>query len=137
MACWVVPAIAAEFWGVSIDHVMGQVRDGHVASKSEDGFLFVDVAPESLPFNAPQAGAVAPPPPTFALVTREEIEALGVEPESLVMTREEGGDGPTDADDAVEVDPPEEDGATISVERPQWDRVRAAVGRTRRPPLAA
>src|SRR5687768_6336715 len=135
MACWVVPAIAAEFWGVSIDHVMGQVRDGHVESKSEDGFLFVDVAPESLPFNAQPAAA--PPPPTYALVTREEIEALGVEPESLVMRREEEADGPTDADDAVEEDPPDAETVVHADERPDWHLVRSTVARTRRPPMAA
>src|SRR3712207_3351475 len=72
MACWVVPALAAEFWGISVDQVMGRVVDGSVGSKIEDGFLFVDVAPHALPFRyAPHER-----PPTFTLVTRSEQEAL-------------------------------------------------------------
>src|SRR5436189_1776354 len=46
MSCWVVPTIAADYWQVSLDHVMQGIREGWIASKSEQGFTFVDVMPE-------------------------------------------------------------------------------------------
>ena len=45
MSCWVVPAIAAEFWGIPLDTVLQRVHAGQVASKHEEGFTFVDVLP--------------------------------------------------------------------------------------------
>jgi hypothetical protein len=47
MSCWVVPTIAADYWRVSLDHVMQGIREGWIASKSEQGFTFVDVMPEA------------------------------------------------------------------------------------------
>jgi len=46
---WVVPSIAAEVWGVSLDHVMSQVRAGAVASREEFGFLWVEVTAQTAP----------------------------------------------------------------------------------------
>jgi hypothetical protein len=47
MSCWVVPSIAAELWGISLEQLMGQIRAGAVTSKTEHGFVMVDVAPDS------------------------------------------------------------------------------------------
>src|SRR4051812_49156867 len=47
MGCWVVPTIAAEFWRVSVEHVMHGIRTGQIPSKTEDGFTFVQAIPES------------------------------------------------------------------------------------------
>jgi|SoiMethySBSTD1v2_1073268.scaffolds.fasta_scaffold1618178_2 hypothetical protein len=46
MSCWVVPTIAADYWQVSLDYVLQGMRDGSIASKTEQGFTFVDVMPE-------------------------------------------------------------------------------------------
>lgn len=82
MACWVVPAMAAEFWGITVEQVWGRVRDGSVASKDECGFTFVDVAPWAA--EVPPAAAVerresvAERVATFVpAVTDEELAALG------------------------------------------------------------
>ncbi len=45
MSCWVVPAVAAELWGLTINQILERVRDGHVPSRLEMGFLMVDIAP--------------------------------------------------------------------------------------------
>ena len=34
MACWVAPAIAAELWGLDLNHVLGAVADGSIPSSS-------------------------------------------------------------------------------------------------------
>ena len=45
MSCWVVPIVAAEIWGISLDEVMQRIQNGVVVSKREYGFLLVDTAP--------------------------------------------------------------------------------------------
>ena len=45
MPCWVVPAVAAEFWGVSVEQVLADVAAGRVATQREGGLLFVAVGP--------------------------------------------------------------------------------------------
>src|SRR6185295_17523975 len=49
MSCWVVPSIAAEIGGISTADVLAQVRDGRCGSRSELGFIMVDVGPRSTP----------------------------------------------------------------------------------------
>jgi hypothetical protein len=61
--------VAAEIWGVSVDHVLDRIRGGEVISKSENGFVFVDVD------HASRAAEVQHPP-TYTLVTRAEMRAL-------------------------------------------------------------
>ncbi len=47
MSCWVVPSLAAEYWGIPVDQVMSKLSAGEIASKEEHGFTLIDVAPES------------------------------------------------------------------------------------------
>ena len=47
MPSWVVPAVAAELWGVSVEHVLAEVAAGRVISRREGEFLFVDVDPNA------------------------------------------------------------------------------------------
>jgi hypothetical protein len=47
MSCWVVPDVAAELWGISVEEVMESVRQGRIPSRREFHFLLVDVAPDS------------------------------------------------------------------------------------------
>ena len=55
MSCWVVPDVAAELWGISVEEVMQSVREGRIPSRREFHFLLVDVAPDS-----PQMPAAKP-----------------------------------------------------------------------------
>jgi hypothetical protein len=75
MSCWVVPSVAAELWNVPVEKITEAIQAGRMPSRSENGFTFIDVAPESPVLEAPRA-LRPPPPPTFRVVTREEIVAL-------------------------------------------------------------
>jgi hypothetical protein len=98
MSCWVVPSIAAEIWGVSIQNIMDRMKAGSIPSKSESGFTFVDVAPESPKIESPKARVT---PPTYTVVTHNEIAALVgdvEEEETLAM-----GDWRMGRDDAMKL----------------------------------
>ena len=47
MSCWVAPSLAAEMWGMPLEQLMARIRSGEIATKQEQGFTFVDVAPYS------------------------------------------------------------------------------------------
>ena len=75
MSCWVVPSVAAELWGCSVDTVLNAVKDGNVPSKEDAGWTFVDVAPDSPKLETPRA--VRPPTPdTYSIVSEAEALAL-------------------------------------------------------------
>lgn len=132
---WVVPSIAAEVWGVSLDHVMSQVRAGAVASREEFGFLWVEVTPAPRPVRVrrrgrrsrPQTYTRRPVAPVSS-VGVDELQALqGTRPADTSEAPNDGPAGETDrSDDAstgsgciagesaappgqVAVDPPEPD----------------------------
>jgi hypothetical protein len=75
MSCWVVPTIAAELWGVPLQQVLDGMKAGHIPFKDELGRSFVDVAPDSPKLQTP-AAMRQPTPPTFTVVTSEELVAL-------------------------------------------------------------
>jgi hypothetical protein len=81
MSCWVVPSIAAELWGVSVEQVLSGMKAGHIPSKQELGRMFVDVAPNSPKLETPKALRPTPPP-TYTIVTPEEAAALVGEEEA-------------------------------------------------------
>jgi hypothetical protein len=112
MSCWVVPMVAAEMWGVPVEAVLQKARTGEVPSKSENGFMFIDVAPDS-PRCDPPAGIRPPRPPTYTTITGDELAALTEEFES--------------EDDLIEVPMPVED----------FRVARQLASKLRRPPLAA
>ena len=129
MSCWVVPTIAAEIWGVSVDHVLSLVRDGHLPHQIDEGFMFVDIVPG--------VRRCEPPPPTFTVLSEAEVEALGE------------ADADADADEEPRIEPIEEmsieeepesqspDNDEAFVELDDWRAVRQRVGRTRIPPSRA
>lgn len=89
MSCWVVPTVAAELWGCSLESVLAEIRHGRVPTKDEGGWTFVDVAPES-----PRMPSVAERQATqlVAAVTPEEREALvgaGVDDEPVHQEQEQ------------------------------------------------
>ena len=107
MSCWVVPSVAAELWGCTIDAVLNAMRNGNVPSKEDEGWTFVDVAPDSPKLATPKA--VRPPTPdTYSIVSHAEAVALA-EPEQADEEREMEGD---------------------------WRKIRGDVAALRRAPLA-
>jgi hypothetical protein len=122
MPCWVVPVVAAELWGVGVDHVLRAIADGTVPSKQEYGFTVVDVAPGSQAL--PQRRHEGPPPPTFVLV--DDLTPIPPPEETPVLP------SPVDQEESGELPPldDEEDDVPIS----NWREVRLRVALKRQPP---
>jgi hypothetical protein len=72
MSCWVVPSVAAELWGCSVEAIHAGIRDGSIPMREENGWTFIDMAPQSPRIEAPKAVK----PPTFSVVSAEELIAL-------------------------------------------------------------
>jgi hypothetical protein len=125
MSCWVVPTIAAELWGVSVDHVLQQVRDGHLSHRLDEGFMFVDVAP-----NGGGCGIAKPAamnPPTFTVLSEAEVDALCDETVADMEDHET-------CDEEAESQSPGDDEA--SVDLGDWRAARQRVSRMRIAPGA-
>jgi hypothetical protein len=135
MPSWVLPAVAAELWGVSIEHVLAEVAAGRVRSRTEREFTFVDIDPNSgagavdepsesrrLAYRRSLAWAMAAP--STPIVTAEERDALLADPS--ITHGEVGEDGPIG-----DAPPPAQ---LTADDIPDWAQVRARVSRTRRPP---
>ena len=135
MPSWVLPAVAAELWGCSIEHVMAEVAAGRVRSRTEREFTFVDVDPDGV-------GAVMEEPSeSRRLAYRRSLAWAMVAPSTPVVTAEERDallnepvlDQGDPAEDAPPGDAPEPQALTDD-DVPDWEAVRARVARTRRPP---
>jgi len=84
MACWVVPIVAAELWDCHIDRITNAVRDGHLKTREENGWMFVDVAPDS-PVMETGKALWAGSPWAAQVVSRDEMDALS---EPIVVQEE-------------------------------------------------
>lgn len=140
MSCWVVPTVAAEYWGISVDLVLRRMGEGLVPQMSQSGFVFVDIDPWA---TACTGAYRHEPPPTF-VSTAESIRpvetawsptALSSEADQtssgqLVLEEAEESDALPLDDDLPDLD--EEESATFG--RLSWEEVRQQVSRTRRPP---
>ncbi|MCC6423673.1 MAG: hypothetical protein IT447_09375 [Phycisphaerales bacterium] len=97
---WVVPAIAAELWNVSVQHIMDCIREGRIPSRSENGFVFVNVAPHNAGITPPKKRP-EDRPPTYVMVQPAEStvneSADLLSPEELEELQEPlEDDGPSD-----------------------------------------
>ena len=156
MPGWVLPAVAAELWGVPVEQVMADVTAGRVSSRVEGEFIFVDVQPSddadqyappepattpspyrrSLAWSMPSESGVADP-----IVTAEERDALVDDaafaeiddawPHAEPACEDEHAE---DADEESDVDAPEGPVVLTADDVPNWGEVRSRVARTRRPP---
>jgi hypothetical protein len=107
MSCWVVPSVAAELWGCTVDAVLAAIRNGNVPTKEDAGWTFVDVAPDSPTMAAPKA-PLAVMPESYSIVSQAEAIALAE---------------PNEEDHEVEM-------------QGDWRRIRESVSASRRAPLA-
>jgi len=107
MSCWVVPTVAAELWGVSVDTILNRARAGDVPSKTENGFMFVDVAPDSARIEMPKSLR----PPTYAPLTEVKPGTMRLAGNTM---EEESEPKPVTLDD--------------------WRTGRVLASRTRKPP---
>jgi hypothetical protein len=69
MSCWVVPTLAADLWGVPVEHVLRQIDAGDVPSQTVLGFVLVDVAPDSEVFRPSRRKG---PPPTYTVISTSD-----------------------------------------------------------------
>ena len=151
MPCWVAPIVAAELWCVTPGHVLGAIADGSLPSRTEYGFVLVDVAPEgACPTPRSRQG---PPPPTYVVVSyddpiqqvlADEVPPTGIaavlnpltDPGPLWVPPAEVPAAEVPAIEVPAVDdelPPldeEEDDTPIT----NWRQVRSNMGRMRKPP---
>jgi hypothetical protein len=74
MSTWVAPSVAAEIWGMSVDHVLAGIADGSIQSFVDGQFLFVDVEGRGFARSTPRAAVIEP------VVSPEEIAALTFQP---------------------------------------------------------
>jgi len=88
MSCWVVPTVAAEIWGTSVQEVLRRIEAGEIAVRHDNGWVFVDVAPAS-PMLQPASRFAGPKPATFTMITSEELSALDDEDEEFLEESEE------------------------------------------------
>src|SRR3954468_3692676 len=129
MPGWVLPAVAAELWGVPIEQVMADVAAGRVHSRVEGEFIFVDVQPAGA--DEPQRAPAVPPAPyrrslawsapsdsdfesiaSDPIVSAEERDALLDEPAVIENSDDDawaggGDDRADDVDAESEVDAPD------------------------------
>lgn len=149
MSCWVVPTVAAEYWGVTLDVVWRRIYEGLIPHKNDRGFVFVDVDPwtpdaEGAFHHEPPATFVTPQEPLLhqAPAAARAWDEQGVR-QPAVVDDHECACAPTPAacarqeedreDDDDEL-PPLDDEETATFGRLSWHDVRQRVSRTRRPP---
>jgi hypothetical protein len=137
MPCWVVPAVAAELWGVSLELILARIADGSLAAGEECGFIVVDAAPWGTVAQPPRPSS-EPPPQTYVAIPADSV------PPALSFGQFHAEEVPAPAAPVApviepldEIDPElpplddEEDDKPIG----NWREVRSRAGRMRRPPL--
>ena len=134
MPSWVLPAVAAELWGVSVEQVLADIADGRAASHVQGEFVFVDADPcseagESAPRLAYRRSLAWTPAQVEPHVTPAERDALLDDADADADYGMEQGD----AEDGPPGDAPAPMALTED-DAPEWEPVRARVSRTRRPP---
>jgi hypothetical protein len=164
MPGWVLPAVAAELWGVPIEQVMADVAAGRISSRVEGEFIFVDVQPADDAHEDEDEGQGAPavnPAPyrrslawsvpsdeasesitSDPIVTAEERDALLDEAAAMIESwkgvwadADDNADDDADNIDAEsQVDAPDVPIVLTADDIPNWGEVRSRVARTRRPP---
>lgn len=137
MSCWVVPAVAAELWGMSLQQVMERVKAGTLASKLELGFLLIDMAPNSPKIETGKR-APAAKPKTYVEVelSAAELAALAGKPLRLPSPARPATPEPIAPPEPETMPPPDADNAEEFFEegRLDWRQRRLQVSRTRKAP---
>jgi hypothetical protein len=87
MSCWVVPSLAAELWRMPLEQVMRLISQGAVPTKQEEGFTFIDVAPDSPKITSPMLKAEHRPATFIPAAHDDDIDMLI--DEEVAITEEE------------------------------------------------
>ncbi len=111
MSAWVAPSIAAEIWGVSVDHILAGIADGSIQSLVDGQFLFVDLHGRGFAHSTPR------PPVSEPVITKEEFAALTFRP----INRDEESPEESSADES-------------SADLSHWRTAREETSHLRQPP---
>jgi len=123
MACWVVPTVAAELWGVTVQQVIDAILSGSIESRKDSDFTFVDVAPGSPTVRRPKP--FRNDPPTYTAVTDEEMLALMADEPASTSRANPASD---------EIAPTMSDEMQALIEMGDWRRGRRMTSTLRKPP---
>ena len=108
MSCWVVPSLAAELWQIPLDHILRRIGAGEIETRVEEGFTFVDVAPNGPRIERPGVPP-AERPPTWAPAAPEAVAETITEDELLALASvSETGERAGESADEAAVDEPED-----------------------------
>jgi hypothetical protein len=129
MSSWVAPGIAAEIWGVSVDHVLDGIANGSIPSYVDGQFLFVDMAGIGFPRTTPRPQVIEPD------ISSDELQALTFQPAGDYIGSISPDENMPDEDMPDEDSMAEEDDGS-SRDVGDWRTARDQASRTRRPPQA-
>lgn len=134
MSCWVVPSLAAELWQIPLEQLWRRIREGELESKLEDGFTFVDVAPDGPKLIPPSL----PPqlrPQTFTKVEDEQPAGDDAINESQEESAPDPIEQPVATNPSVSDHPDDQlDDPTASTDLGDWRAARRRASRLRIPP---
>lgn len=136
MSCWVVPALAAEIWGIPLQQVLEGIRTGKLPTRKDIGLTFVDVAPAG-----PKARTGYRPPAarpnTFTTadlageLTESELSALSADEATINKATPAPFDQKQDDERDVELLSTVDEFEEGSLD---WRQARRSASRLRRPP---
>jgi hypothetical protein len=137
MSCWVVPSLAAELWHIPLSDLLQRIRDGMLPVLREEGWTFVDVAPEGHQVSRPSLPPEQRPPP-YTLVAESTPPALSIGEVLALSDDTPPAAPPTSSEELSEdeemlvEDESVDDVGTIDLG--DWRAARAKNSRLRRPP---
>lgn len=109
MSCWVVPSLAAEIWQIPLEHILRRIAAGEIGARVEEGFTFVDVAPNGPRIERPGLPP-AERPPTWAPaaleaaadpVTDDELIALAPVEDAATTDELDNSDEPEEGPEDI------------------------------------
>jgi hypothetical protein len=90
MSSWVAPSVAAELWGVSIDHIMAGVANGSIPSYVDGYFLFVDITGQGqMPDSNRSESSKHITDAEFAALTFQPCDAHEPDPDEPAIDKED------------------------------------------------
>jgi hypothetical protein len=133
MSCWVVPSLAADVWQIPLEQLLRRMTEGEIPIKLEEGFTFVDMAPNGPKLQRPHTPSAERPAMCTAADDRDEANEPVADdtPQSVPATRPEDNAKEIAEEIEDENGPPD---ITGSKDLGDWRTARRKTGRTRIPP---
>jgi hypothetical protein len=144
---WIVPSIAAEMWGISLEQVIQGIQSGSIPSRNEHGFVFVRHGENDAPEVARVPTAFAPVPAVMQVAAAAgevpvEQTAIAINPAAIPAVEEIGDRGAAepaeiehDGDDTGEGKAADHDYLNFLKHSGDWQRARREAAKLRHPPF--